>query len=247
MDTVRNPPAPTPAHTSIPTPPATDFTQPESLLVLNQINILSERACILFKNRSGCNGTSEGDGVIGPASNSVEDSMVSGLNLTLCRGERMAVLGPSGVGKTRLLRLISQLDPIREGEMILNLDLTEASEQQGLKEPRDGYLSIRAEDGSVHRATSTTALKISTNGIERVGKTSNSVLNLYDSSGVDILLWRKRCVYLQQAFPAMSGTPLELLQECEKYSVRKGKGRTTGEYNWLVYYVLLLGDWYAQE
>lgn len=38
-----------------------------------------------------------------------------GFNLQICRGERIAIEGPSGIGKTRLLRAISQLDPPLSG------------------------------------------------------------------------------------------------------------------------------------
>jgi putative ABC transport system ATP-binding protein len=43
------------------------------------------------------------------------DWLVSGVCLEVSAGERLAIVGPSGAGKTVLLRAISMLDPIDEG------------------------------------------------------------------------------------------------------------------------------------
>ncbi len=43
-----------------------------------------------------------------------------GIDLRVAAGERMALLGPSGVGKTSILRAIAGLDPLLDGEVLVN-------------------------------------------------------------------------------------------------------------------------------
>ncbi len=52
-------------------------------------------------------------------------TVLAGVNLSLDRGERLAVIGSSGSGKTTLLRLIAGLEPPTEGE--INIDGKPAS------------------------------------------------------------------------------------------------------------------------
>ena len=51
-----------------------------------------------------------------------EKTLVSNINLEVGRGEVIAVLGPSGLGKTTLLRTIAGLVSPLEGEVILNVN-----------------------------------------------------------------------------------------------------------------------------
>lgn len=51
-----------------------------------------------------------------------EKTLVSNVNLKVGRGEVIAVLGPSGLGKTTLLRTIAGLVAPLEGEVILNVN-----------------------------------------------------------------------------------------------------------------------------
>ena len=44
-----------------------------------------------------------------------------GLHITVKKGERIALVGPSGVGKTRLLRALAQLDAPAAGTMTMNV------------------------------------------------------------------------------------------------------------------------------
>ncbi len=46
--------------------------------------------------------------------------IVRHLNLHVEDGECVALVGPSGCGKSSTLRLIAGLDPVSEGEIILN-------------------------------------------------------------------------------------------------------------------------------
>ena len=46
--------------------------------------------------------------------------IVRHLNLQVDNGECVALVGPSGCGKSTTLRLIAGLDPVSEGEIILD-------------------------------------------------------------------------------------------------------------------------------
>jgi polar amino acid transport system ATP-binding protein len=41
-------------------------------------------------------------------------------NLTIQDGDTLGIVGPSGAGKTTLLRMITGLEPIDSGELLLN-------------------------------------------------------------------------------------------------------------------------------
>ena len=43
-----------------------------------------------------------------------------GVDLSVIRGEMVAVMGPSGCGKTTLLNVLSGLDDITEGQVIID-------------------------------------------------------------------------------------------------------------------------------
>lgn len=44
--------------------------------------------------------------------------LLRGVDLTISPGDRLAVVGPSGAGKTVLLRALTMLDPLEEGEIL---------------------------------------------------------------------------------------------------------------------------------
>lgn len=44
--------------------------------------------------------------------------LLRGVDLTILRGDRLAVIGPSGAGKTVLLRALAMLDPLDEGAIL---------------------------------------------------------------------------------------------------------------------------------
>lgn len=52
--------------------------------------------------------------------NGVPVEAIRGIDLTIKRGEFTAIVGPSGSGKTTFLNLISGLDTVTEGEILLN-------------------------------------------------------------------------------------------------------------------------------
>lgn len=54
--------------------------------------------------------------------------LLRGLSLELAAGERLAVAGPSGAGKTLLLRALALLDPLDEGEVRLRGEAPEPEE-----------------------------------------------------------------------------------------------------------------------
>ncbi|RLC13865.1 MAG: polar amino acid ABC transporter ATP-binding protein, partial [Deltaproteobacteria bacterium] len=46
--------------------------------------------------------------------------VLNDINLTIPKGEVLVVCGPSGSGKSTLIRCINRLEPIQEGEIIVN-------------------------------------------------------------------------------------------------------------------------------
>lgn len=57
-----------------------------------------------------------------------DKEVLKGIDLTVNDGEVVAIIGPSGTGKTTLLRTINFLDPADRGNIQLN-DLTVAADQ----------------------------------------------------------------------------------------------------------------------
>jgi ABC-type polar amino acid transport system ATPase subunit len=59
--------------------------------------------------------------------------VLNGINLTVNDGEVVALIGPSGTGKTTLLRTINFLDPANQGQIQMDdhtVDVTNASKQE---------------------------------------------------------------------------------------------------------------------
>jgi putative ABC transport system ATP-binding protein len=52
---------------------------------------------------------------LGRRKSSGEDWLLRGICFAICPGDRLAVIGPSGAGKTLLLRALALLDPLDEG------------------------------------------------------------------------------------------------------------------------------------
>ena len=61
-------------------------------------------------------------------------SIVHGLNFAVERGERLALMGPSGAGKTTILRAIAGLDPLSAGE--IEVDGVTVGAEDRLRGPR---------------------------------------------------------------------------------------------------------------
>ena len=49
--------------------------------------------------------------------------ILDNINLKLCKGEMVALVGPSGAGKTTILNLVGLLDEVQKGEIILEDEL----------------------------------------------------------------------------------------------------------------------------
>ena len=53
--------------------------------------------------------------------------ILDNINLNLCKGEMVALVGPSGAGKTTILNLVGLLDEVQKGEIILEDELINPS------------------------------------------------------------------------------------------------------------------------
>ena len=53
--------------------------------------------------------------------------ILDNINLNLCKGEMVALIGPSGAGKTTILNLVGLLDEVQKGEIILEDELINPS------------------------------------------------------------------------------------------------------------------------
>ena len=53
--------------------------------------------------------------------------ILDNINLKLCKGEMVALIGPSGAGKTTILNLVGLLDEVQKGEIILEDELINPS------------------------------------------------------------------------------------------------------------------------
>lgn len=62
-----------------------------------------------------------------------ENVVLDGINLTINKGDVIGIIGPSGTGKSTLLRCIDRLEKPEEGELIiddLNVNLAQASKKE---------------------------------------------------------------------------------------------------------------------
>ncbi len=62
-----------------------------------------------------------------------ENVVLDGINLTINKGDVIAIIGPSGTGKSTLLRCIDRLEKPEEGELViddLNVNLAQASKKE---------------------------------------------------------------------------------------------------------------------
>jgi len=67
--------------------------------------------------------------------------VLNDINLKIRQGEVVVVCGPSGSGKSTLIRCINRLEPIQDGEIIVD--------GMPLKDPRTDITKLRAEVGMV--------------------------------------------------------------------------------------------------
>ncbi len=62
---------------------------------------------------------------------STEVYALRGLDLTVNKGEMIAIMGPSGCGKSTLLNILSSIEDITEGQVIIGgEDLSQATETE---------------------------------------------------------------------------------------------------------------------
>ncbi|MDF2619824.1 MAG: cbiO [Xanthobacteraceae bacterium] len=73
-------------------------------------------------------------------------ALLTGVDLTLCRGERVALVGANGAGKTTLLRTIIGLEPIGGGR--IRLFGEECTTERAFRKfrPRIGFLFQESDD-----------------------------------------------------------------------------------------------------
>lgn len=124
-----------------------------------------------------------------------------GLSVALRYGERMSLEGPSGLGKTRLLRAFAQLDPMAAGGISLMGSGSSSS------------LRVDATPASAPSSSSWLGgiASMCSGGSSRGSSSSNS----------SIPEFRRRCIYVPQALPPMADTPMHFLREFLGYNSRR--------------------------
>lgn len=119
-----------------------------------------------------------------------------GLSLTLRRGERLTLEGPSGIGKTRLLRALAELDPVYRGRASF---LGQSTKKLcGFHTDAIGWLCIH-----IH-----------------VLAMIHCLICQFDTEIIPVPTWRTHVIYVPQALPPMAGTPLDLVKECLQFQSR---------------------------
>ncbi len=73
-----------------------------------------------------------------------EISIIKNLSFSLQDGETASIIGPSGIGKTTLLRIIAGLESVSEGEVIINSKVV--SSRNFLLPPEKRNLGLVVED-----------------------------------------------------------------------------------------------------
>lgn len=102
----------------------------------------------------------------------------AGLSLSIYPGQRVSVEGPSGIGKTRLLRALAQLEEPVSGTLTLKY-------------------ALRCADQAAFDAADAEA-----NTITTYGKEENQQLeNTQPFDLIEIAVWRSRIVYIPQVIP----------------------------------------------
>ena len=75
-----------------------------------------------------------------------ENVVLDGIDLTINKGDVIAIIGPSGTGKSTLLRCIDRLEKPEEGELIiddLKVNLAQASKKE-LIDIRNGFSELES-------------------------------------------------------------------------------------------------------
>jgi putative ABC transport system permease protein len=110
-------------------------------------------------------------------------TQMSGLSFCLMPGERITLEGPSGIGKTRLLRALAELDPLYEGHAsFLGHSTKKLQPSTDYVKNHDWYRGVSARGSR---------------GLQLV----------------TVPEWRARVIYVPQALPPLAGTPLSLIKE----------------------------------
>lgn len=122
-------------------------------------------------------------------------AQLSGLSFRMMPGERITLEGPSGIGKTRLLRALAELDPLYQGHVsFLGHSTKKLQPSTDYVKNHDWYRSVSTRGSP---------------GIQLV----------------TVPEWRARVIYVPQALPPLAGTPLSLIKEsCGFRSRRNSPG-----------------------
>lgn len=118
-------------------------------------------------------------------------TQMSGLSFRMSPGERITLEGPSGIGKTRLLRALAELDPLYQGHVsFLGHSTKKLQPSTDCLKHHEWYRSV------------------STRGAPGVQLAT-------------VPEWRARVIYVPQALPPLAGTPMSLIKEACGFRSRR--------------------------
>ena len=119
--------------------------------------------------------------------------VLQNINLEISKGEVIVICGPSGAGKSTLLRTINKLEPIDDGEIIVD--------GKYLSDPKTDLTSLRAEIGMVFQHFNLYPHKSAINNITLAPRKVRRLSKTQATARAEKLLEKVGLTHRRDAFP----------------------------------------------